>query len=159
VRASVSDVEAAFKLGARHKRRDEVIAALAGKDKLFASERLIPVLVPEATLPEDDRVPKWNHATADKLLAERKIREALPLSAQKIGEPLGETIADLPVSKAIKDQLKRGVVAPLCSKDLKQVLALLDAVLHYSPDRVTPRIDAASQGARRDLVELRQGAR
>jgi hypothetical protein len=158
VRASVSDIEAAFKLGQKGKQREQVIAALIGKDKLFASERLIPTLVPEASQPEDDRIPKWNYETADKLLADPKISSALPLSAQKIGEPFGETIDDLPVSKAIKNQLKRAVVAPLCSKDLKRVLALLHDVLHYSPDRVTRRIDSVSAN-RRDLVELKQGVR
>jgi hypothetical protein len=152
VRASVADVEAAFKLGRGGKKREQALAAVVGKDKLFASERLIPVLVPDAKLPEDDRVPRWNYESADKLLGDRKIRTALPLSAKKIGEPLGETIDDLPVSTAIKDQLKRAVVAPLCSNDLARVLALLYDVLHYSPDRVTPRLDAVSQSARRDLV-------
>src|SRR3954452_22790319 len=154
VRASVADVEAAFKLGRRHKQRDDVLAALIGRDKLFASERLIPVLLPDAKLPEDDRVPRWNYDSADKLLGDRKIRAALPLSAKKMGEPLGETIDDLPVSTAIKDQLKRAVVVPLGSNDLARVLALLHDVLHYSPDRVTARIDSISQSARRDLVAV-----
>ena len=33
-----------------------------------------------------------------------------------------------------------------------RVLALLHDVLHYSPDRVTARIDSISQSARRDLA-------
>jgi hypothetical protein len=159
VRASVADVEAAFKLGGAGKQREQALTALIGKDKLFASERLIPTLVPEAQQPEDDRIPRWNYPTADKLLGDRKIKQALPLSAKKVGEPFAETIDDLPVSKAIKDQLKLAVVAPLVSNDLQRVLQVLHDVLHYSPDRVTPRIDAISQNARRDLAGVKQGAR
>jgi hypothetical protein len=159
VKASVADVDAAFKLGQKHKTREEVIAALTGKDKLFASERLIPTLVPDAKLPEDDRLPKFNYDTADKLLADPKVREALPISAKKIGDPFRDTINDLPVSQPIKNQLQKSVVAPLSSGKLDQVLQVLHDVLHYSPDRVRARIDAIPQHARRDLAEVKQGVR
>ena len=153
VRASVRDVERAFELGKKGSKRDEVVAALLGKDKLFASERLIPNAVPARDLPKDERQPKWDYATADALLADPKIKAALPISGRKVGEPLGETIKGIAASAAVKNQLERAVVKPLCSKNVEVIVGLLKDVLHYSPDRVKPRL-AHSRRVQEDLRDV-----
>jgi hypothetical protein len=153
VRASVRDVERAFELGKKGKKRDEVVAALLGKGKLFASERLIPNAVPDRDLPKDERMPKWDYATADQLLADPKIKAALPISGRKVGEPFRETIKGIPASTAVKNQLERAVVDPLTSKNVKIILDLLRDVLHYSPDRVKPRL-AHARRVQEDLRDV-----
>jgi hypothetical protein len=153
VRASVRDVERAFELGKKGKKRDEVVAALLGKDKLFASERLIPNAVPDRELPKDERMPKWDYATAEELLADPKIKAALPISGRKIGEPFKETIKEIPASTAVKNQLERAVVNPLISKNADVILGLLKDVLRYSPDRVKPRL-AHARRVQEDLRDV-----
>jgi hypothetical protein len=153
VRASVRDIDRAFELGKKGKKRDEVVAALLGKDKLFASERLIPNAVPDRELPKDERMPKWDHAKADDLLGDPKIQAALPISGRKIGEPFRETIKGIPASAAVKKQLERAVVDPLVSKNVKIILELLGHVLHYSPDRVKPRL-AHARRVQEDLRDV-----
>jgi hypothetical protein len=153
VRASVRDVERAFELGKKGSKRDEVVAALLGKDKLFASERLIPSAVPDRDLPQDERQPKWDYATADELLADPKIQAALPISGRKVGDPLNETIKGIPASKAVKNQLERAVVDPLVSKNIRTIVDLLKGVLHYSPDRVKPRL-AHARRVQEDLRDV-----
>jgi hypothetical protein len=76
VRASVADVERAYELAKKGDKRNEVIKALTGKDGLFAPERLIPKVVPDGRQPEDDRMPKWDYATVEELLASTKIKAA-----------------------------------------------------------------------------------
>jgi hypothetical protein len=153
VRASVRDVERAFELGKKGAKRDEVAAALLGKDKLFASERLIPNAVPDRDLPQDERQPKWDYATADDLLADPKIQAALPISGRKVGDPLNETIKGIPASTAVKKQLERAVVDPLTSKNIQIIVGLLKDVLHYSPDRVKPRL-AHSRRVQEDVRDV-----
>jgi hypothetical protein len=153
VRASVRDVERAFELGKRGKKRDEVVAALLGKDKLFASERLIPTAIPDRELAKDERQPKWDYATADDLLADPKIQAGLKISGRKVGEPFKETIKGLPASTAVKKQLERAVVNPLISNNVSIILGLLKDVLHYSPDRVKPRL-AHSRRVQEDLRDV-----
>jgi hypothetical protein len=153
VKASVHDIDRAFELGRKRKSRDQVVAALMGKDKLFASERLIPTAIPDRELPQDERAPKWEYATADQLLADPKIKAALPISGRKVGEPLAETINGIDASGTVKDQLRRAVVKPLCSKNVRIILDLLGDVLHYSPDRVKPRL-AHSRRVQEDLRDV-----
>jgi hypothetical protein len=153
VRASVRDVERAFELGKKGKKRDEVVAALLGKDKLFASERLIPNAVPDRDLPQDERQPKWDYATADALLADRKIQDGLKISGRKVGEPFRETIKTIPASKAVKNQLERAVVDPLTSKNAQIIVGLVKDVLRYSPDRVKPRL-AHARRVQEDLRDV-----
>ena len=85
VRASVEDVEKAFELAVKKRKRADIMASLKGKDGLFAPERYIPKAVPDAKQPEDDRMPRWDYATVDQLLADPKISEALPESAKQGG--------------------------------------------------------------------------
>jgi hypothetical protein len=149
----VRDVERAFELGKRGKSRDQVVAALTGKDKLFASERLIPNAVPDRELAQDERQPKWDYATADELLGDPKIRAGLKISGRKVGEPFRETIKGIPASKAVKDQLERAIVGPLVSKNAQIIVDLIKDVLHYSPDRVKPRL-AHSRRVQEDLRDV-----
>jgi hypothetical protein len=155
VRASVQDVERAFELGKKRRKRSDVIAALMGKDRLFASERLIPKAVPDARQPADDRMPKWDYDTLDQLLADPKIREALPESARKVAEPFEDTIKELDASNAVKAQLRLAVIKPLKSGNIPTIAAWLKGVIDYSPERLEVRLRYLSS-LREDLVRLRE---
>jgi hypothetical protein len=155
VKASVGDVERAFELGRKRRKRSDVIKALMGRDGLFASERLIPKAVPDAQLPEDDRMPKWDYATVDALLADPKIRSALPESARKVAEPFEDTIRELDASKAVKEQLRLAVVKPLMSGNVPTIIGWLNSVIAYSPERLEARLRYHDR-LRVDLVRLRQ---
>ena len=149
VRASVENVERAFELARKKRKRQEIVASLMGKDGLFASERLIPKPVPDAKQPEDDRMPRWDYSTLDGLLDDPKFSQALLESGPKVAAPFDDTIKTLEASQAVKDQLKKAVVTPLTSGDVKRIRAWIKAVAIPRPQ---PRSDP-----RQDLVDLRTG--
>jgi hypothetical protein len=159
VRASVADLERAFDLARKKRKRKDILASLMGKDGLFASERYIPKAVPDAKQPEDDRMPKWDHATVDALLADPKLRSALPESAAKVAEPFEDTIKHLDASKAVKDQIRLAVVKPLKSGDVRQISAWIRDVIGYSPATIERRLEYGKGELRQDLVDLRAGVR
>ena len=155
VKASVHDVERAYELGAKRRKRADVISTLMGKDRLFASERLVPRAVPDAEQPEDDRMPKWDYATVDQLLANPKIAHALPESARKVAEPFEDTIRELEASKAVKEQLRLAVIRPLMSRSVPTIAGWLKSVIDYSPKRLEARLSYAWR-VREDVARLRQ---
>ena len=158
VRASVEDVERAFALARKKRKRGDIVASLAGKDGLFASERYIPKAVPDAKQPEDDRMPRWDFETVDALLNDPKLSAALPESASKVAEPFKDTIKTLEASQAVKDQLRRAVVTPLSSGDLRQIRAWMTAVIGYSEANLGRRMQPLPRTTpREDLVDLRTG--
>jgi hypothetical protein len=157
VRASVDDLERAFELARKKRKRKDILASLMGKDGLFTSERYIPKAVPDAKQPEDDRMPKWDHATVDQLLADSKIRAALPESARKVAEPFEDTIKHLDASKAVKEQIRLAVVNPLKSGDVRLIGAWVKSVIDYSPANIERRLEYGKGELRQDLVELRSG--
>lgn len=158
VRASVADLERAFDLARKKRKRKDILASLMGKDGLFASERYIPKAVPDAKQPEDDRMPKWDHATVDELLADPKLRAALPESAAKVAEPFEDTIKHLDASKAVKEQIRVAVVNPLKSGDVHQISTWVKSVIDYSPATIERRLEYGKGELRQDLVDLRAGA-
>jgi hypothetical protein len=158
VRASVADLELAFDLARKKRKRKDILASLTGKDGLFASERYIPRAVPDSKQPEADRMPKWDYATVDELLADSKIRAALPESAKKVAEPFEDTIKHLDASKAVKDQIQLAVVNPLKSGDVHQIGAWVKSVIDYSPETMERRLQHGRNELRQDLVDLRTGA-
>jgi hypothetical protein len=155
VRASVGDVQRAYELGRKRRKRADIIALLIGRDGLFAPERLIPQVVPEAKLPPDDRMPKWDYATVDQLLADPKIRSALPESARKVAEPFEDTLAELKASGGVKRQLRLAVIKPLTSGNVAAITAWVKSVIDYSPRRLEDRLRAAWRG-REDLIRVIQ---
>jgi hypothetical protein len=157
VRASVGDVERAFELARGKRRRDAILDSLRGKDGLFAAERYVPTAVPDAKQPEDDRAPKWDYPTVDALLADPKIRAALPESAAKVAEPFEDTIQHLEASKAVKDQITLAVVKPLKSGSVPQISTWIKSVLDYDPDNVERRLQYGRNELRQDMVDLRTG--
>ena len=158
VRASVADVEKAFELGRKKRKREDIVASLMGKDGLFASERYVPKAVPDAKQPEDDRMPRWDFATVDQLLNDPKITAALAESAKKVAEPFKDTINGLDASQAVKDQLKRAILVPLLSEDPKLIRAWVKAVIDYSPANLGRRSQPLPRTEpREDLVEIRSG--
>jgi hypothetical protein len=159
VRASVADLERAFDLARKKRKRKDILASLMGKEGLFASERYIPKAVPDAKQPEDDRMPKWDHATVDALLADPKLRSALPESAAKVAEPFEDTIKHLDASKAVKDQIRLAVVKPLKSGDVRQISAWIRSVIGYSPASIERRLEYGKGELREELVDLRARVR
>jgi hypothetical protein len=158
VRASVEDVERAFALARKKRKRGDIVATLSGKDGLFASERLIPKAVPDAKQPEEDRMPRWNFDTVDGLLNDPKLSAALPESASKVAEPFKDTIKTLEASQAVKDQLRRAVVTPLSSGDLRQIRAWITAVIGYSEANLGRRMQPLPRTTpREDVNDLRTG--
>jgi hypothetical protein len=158
VRASVEDVEQAFALARKKRKRGDIIAALTGKDGLFAPERYIPKAVPDAKQPEEDRMPRWDFGSVDELLNDPKLSAALPESASKVAEPFKDTIKTLEASQAVKDQLRRAVVTPLSSGDLKQIRAWMLGVIGYNPANLGRRMQPLPKTtAHEDLGELRTG--
>lgn len=151
VRASVADVERAYELARKRRKREDIVASLMGKDGLFAPERYIPKPVPDAKQPEDDRMPRWDFATLDGLLNDPKFSEALLESGPKVAAPFEDTIKTLDASKAVKEQLKRAVVEPLTSNDVKRIRRWIRRIVaHPLPQpRTAPE---------QDLVDLRTGA-
>ena len=159
VRASVEDVERAFDLARKKRKRKDIVAALMGKDGLFASERYIPKAVPDAKQPEDDRMPKWDYSTVDQLLADPKIRAALPESAGKVAAPFEDTIKHLDASQAVKDQITLAVVNPLKSGNVRLISEWVKSVIDYAPGNIERRLQYGKDALRQDLVDLRSGAR
>ena len=162
VRASVDDLDRAFAIAAKNRKRPrkDIIASLMGKDGLFASERYVPTAVPDAKQPADDRMPKWDYATVDQLLNDPKISAALPESASKVAEPFEDTLKHLDASQAVKDQITRAVVRPLKSGDPQRIRQWVKDVIEYSPARLRQRMK--QQGLHRtdpidDLGQLREG--
>jgi hypothetical protein len=149
VRASVADVERAFELARKKRKRKDILASLTGKDGLFASERYIPKPVPDDKQPEDDRRPRWDYATLDALLGDPKFSQALLESGPKVAAPFKDTIKTLDASRSVKDQLEHAVVDPLTSKDIKRIRAWIKAV---AVPRPAPRSDP-----RQDLVDVKTG--
>ena len=158
VRASVEDVERAFDLARRKRKRKDIVASLMGKDGLFASERYIPKAVPDAKQPEDDRMPKWDYSTVDQLLADPKIRAALPESAGKVAAPFEDTIKHLDASQAVKDQITLAVVDPLKSGNVRLISHWVKSVIDYAPANIERRLQYGKDALRQDLVDLRSGA-
>jgi hypothetical protein len=159
VRASVADLERAFELARKKRKRNEILTSLMGKDGLFASERYIPKAVPDAKQPEADRMPKWDYDTVDALLADSKICAALPESAKKVAEPFEDTIKHLDASKAVKDQIRLAVVNPLKSGDVRQIGLWIKSVIEYSPANIERRLEYGKGELRQDVVDLRAGVR
>jgi hypothetical protein len=158
VRASVEDVERAFALARKRRKRGDIVASLAGKDGLFAPERYIPKAVPDAKQPEEDRMPRWDFASVDELLNDPKLSAALPESASKVAEPFKDTIKTLEASQAVKDQLRRAVVTPLSSGDLRLIRAWITSVIGYNPANLGRRMQPLPRTeSREDLVDLRTG--
>ena len=133
------------------------MAELQGKDGLFASERLLPIAVPDPELPEADRMPKWDFATVDELLNAPKIHEQLPITAKSLTGRFD--VKTLPGSAAVKAHVTAAVVTPLKSGRPKLIIDLLHKVLAYSPDDLPRRISGTQSGLRQDLKQLQGGRR
>jgi hypothetical protein len=162
VRASVGDIQRAFALATKDTNRSRIIGKLTDKQGLFASERLLPTVVPDAKQPESDRMPKWDHGTVEELLDDPKIREALPMSAARVGDPFKETLRGLDASQPVKDQLYNAVVVPLTSKSVRKIRRWVLAVINYSEGDVFRRLHPPVKShGEVELNELRQsvGAR
>jgi hypothetical protein len=162
VRASVGDIQRAFDLATKDTNRSRIIGKLTDKQGLFASERLLPTVVPDATQPEADRMPKWDYGTVEELLDDPKIREALPMSAARVGDPFKETLKGLDASQPVKDQLYNAVVVPLTSKSVRKIRRWVLAVINYSEGDVFRRLHPPVKShGEVELNELRQsvGAR
>ena len=160
----MNDIDRAFELGKQRRSRDQVVAALIGKEELFASERLIPTAVPDRDRPKDERAPKWEYGTADELVADPKIKAALPMSAARVGGPFDDTLKSLDASPAVKKHLRKVVVEPLVSGSVNRIIAWLKAIIDYSrgePLQAAPlgpgarraRRQRAAPVSRRALVE------
>jgi hypothetical protein len=161
VRASVNDLYAAFELAKKDTNRDRIIAKLTDKQGLFASERLLPSVVPDAKQPEADRMPKWDYGTVDELLDDPKIKAALPMSADRVGGPFKQTLQTLDASKAVKDHLYKVVVDPLTSKSVPRIIAWLHGVIGYSEATLWKRLAPPRRDVKTSLEDLREsvGAR
>jgi hypothetical protein len=161
VRASVKDIQRAFELAKKDTNRSRIIRKLTDKDGLFAAERLLPSVVPDARQPEEDRMPKWDYATVDQLLADPKIRAALPMSADRVGGPFNDTLKTLDASPAVKAHLRKVVVGPLTSGSVPRIVAWLKGVIDYSEANLFKRLGPAPVPVERELSDLRQsvGAR
>ncbi len=152
VRRSVHDLKRAYDLALRGDRRDTIMAELQGKDGLFASERLLPIAVPDPELPEADRMPKWDFATVDELLNAPKIHEQLPITAKSLTGRFD--VKTLPGSAAVKAHVTAAVVTPLKSGKPELIIDFLHKVLAYSPDDLRRRISGTQSGLRQDLAGL-----
>jgi hypothetical protein len=143
VRRSVSDVQRAYDLAKKGRKRSDILRALQGKNGLFSSELLISTAVPDAKQPEDERMPKWDYPTRDKLFADPKIHSTLPYSATKVAEPFEDTLKTLNASAAVKDHLRRMVITPLTSGSQAVIIAWVENVLAYRPGDLTRRLTEA----------------
>jgi len=162
VRASVGDIQRAFELAKKDTNRSRIIGKLTDKQGLFASERLLPTVVPDARQPEADRMPKWDYGTVEELLDDPKIKEALPMSAARVGDPFRETLKGLDASQPVKDQLHNAVVVPLTSKSVPRIRRWVLSVINYSEGDVFRRLHPPVKShGEVELNELRQsvGAR
>jgi hypothetical protein len=161
VRASAADIDRAFELGRKDTNVSRIIGKLTDKQGLFASERLLPDIVPDAQQPEEDRMPKWDYNTLDELLNDPKIQAALPMSAARVGAPFEDTLRTLDASEAVKRQLRRAVVEPLKSCNVPKIVAWLKRIVNYSPDTLFKRLRSLPRPVEQDLAELKQsvGAR
>ena len=161
VRASANDIQRAFDLAKKDTNKSRIIGKLTDKNGLFAAERLLPSVVPDAQQPEADRMPKWNHNTVDDLLKDPKIQAALPMSADRVGGPFNDTLKSLDASKAVKDHLRKVVVEPLTSGSVPRIVAWLKGVINYSEATLFKRLKPHRRPVERDLNDLRQsvGAR
>lgn len=157
VRRSVGDLQRAYELARHGDRRDSIMAELQGKDGLFASERLLPIAVPDPELTEADRMPKWDFETIDQLLNAPKIHDQLPITASSLASRFN--VDALPGSAAVKTHITAAVVVPLKSGDAKTVIAWLHKVLAYSPADLPRRMSGTQSGLRQDLTELGSGRR
>ena len=92
------------------------------------------------------------------LLADPKIRAALPESAAKVAAPFEDTIKHLDASQAVKDQITLAVVKPLKSGNVRQISAWIKSVIDYTPETVERRLQYGKDELRQDLVDLRAGA-
>ena len=158
VRASVNDIRRAFELAKKDTNKSRIIGKLTDKDGLFASERLLPSIVPDSRQPEEDRMPKWDYATVDQLLSDPKICAALPMSADRVGGPFNDTLKTLDASQAVKDHLRKVVVNPLTSRSVPRIVAWLKGVIDYSEARLFKRLRPLPGPVERDLNDLRQSA-
>ena len=156
VRASAGDVLRAYELARKDTNRARVMGKLTDKDGLFASERLLPSVVPDAQQPEADRMPKWDYATIDDLLRDPKICAALPMSAARVGGPFEDTLKTLEASDAVKRHLRKVVVEPLTSKSVPRIIGWLKAVIGYSEAALFTRIKTLRGPLERDLNDVRQ---
>ena len=159
VRASVGDVQRAFELAKKDTNRSRIIGKLTDKQGLFAAERLLPNVVPDAKQPEEDRMPKWDYGTVEQLLDDPKIKAALPMSAARVGDPFRETLKGLDASQPVKDQLYGAVVDPLTSKSVPRIRRWVLDVINYSPENVFRRLHPPVKShGEVELNELRQSA-
>jgi hypothetical protein len=107
-------------------------------------------------------MPKWDYGTVEELLDDPKIKEALPMSAARVGDPFKETLKGLDASQPVKDQLYNAVVVPLTSKSVRKIRRWVLAIINYSERDVFRRLHPPVRShGEVELNELRQsvGAR
>jgi hypothetical protein len=158
VRASVNDITRAFELAKADTDRSRIIGKLMDKSGLFASERMLPGVVPDSEQPEEDWMPKWDYDTVDQLLNDTKIQAALPMSADRVGAPFNDTLKGLEASQAVKDHLRKAVVEPLTSHSVPRIIEWLKAVIGYTEATLFKRLRPAPGPVERNLSDVRQSA-
>ena len=113
--------------------------------------------MPDAEVPEADRMPRWDFDTVDQLLNAPKIHDQLPLTAKSLANRFD--VDTLPGSAAVKAHVANSIVAPLKSGNARTIIAWLHKVLAYSPANLPRRISGTQSGLQQDLIELGSGRR
>ena len=129
VRTSLEDVKKAYDAGSKGRAAEEVLASFLDDGGLFAAERLLPVVVPDADPAQVSKSIKWDYPSAEALLADAQVQLALAtVGREKAGElaAIGDSL-DADFKRAA---FREGVVKPLKADPV----AFLRDVINYVPD-------------------------
>ena len=122
VRASVADVEAAHRLGQANGAYQSLSTLLA-PGGLFAAEELIPIVKPDAELPEAQRATRWNHASIDELFADPMFRHGLATLMTEKRSELEEVGEGL--EKDYQKEAFKKTVASMAGREIETIRRVL----------------------------------
>ena len=129
VRAGVSDVERYYAARRSGLSVHDAVAPLL-HDGLFSAERLIPVVKPDAELPQQDQSVNWNFPDVGGLFSDRKFREGLKIFLSSKKSELAKVGASLDADYK-KEAFQRAVIDKMTGES---GIKLVWKVLQWTPN-------------------------
>lgn len=128
VQVSVEDVRSAYAAGKSGQTADQAMQRFVDADGMFAAERLIPQVVPDADPAQTSKSLKWDFPTVDALLGDEEMKKALKLTGEEKADEFSKLGPKSP--KMVKDAFDAAVVKGLRDDPT----GFLSRVVNYVPD-------------------------
>lgn len=128
VEAGVADIERAYSEAKAGKEPISIIVKLMGSG-LFAPEKLVPIVKPNADLDKSQRSIAWEFDDATALLRNSRFQDALKLFVDEKKKELA-AVGDSLDAEYKREAFKNGVLAKLEKEPIQTILN----VVHWTPD-------------------------